>query len=174
MPRVPCSSRPDIARMSLTEALSHSAGLRRGGKKSRFSEAERRGKNERSAAGDARLAAGLHPQRAVHRAAHAHRSASGQAHGRDQLERRGLSAAVRPSSNPDLGASARKKRSFKAMVSPPRPSSQLQQSWTMANILRTDSKTTCSMKVDDEPANDDCTTMKRRTVLRTHRRDSVL
>jgi hypothetical protein len=85
-------------------------------------------------------------------AAHAYRSSIGQEHGRDQLEGRGFSAAVRAEQH-QTSAPAEKKRSFKATVSPPRSRpSQLNRAGRWRNILRTDSKTTRSMKVERRSA----------------------
>src|SRR6267378_3562802 len=69
-------------------------------------------------------------------AAHAYRSGIGQEHGRDQLERRGLSAAVRAEQHQYLGASCRERNVFQGNgFAAPLPSKPIEQSWTMAKYL---------------------------------------
>jgi hypothetical protein len=103
-------------------------------------------------------------------AAHANRSGIGQEHGRDQLEGRGFSAAVRPEQHHDLGARYRKRNVFQGnSFAAPLPSQPIEQSGTVAKYL--------ANGLEDDAVHDGETTKvpaKVRTALRTHAEDSVL
>src|ERR1700675_1883698 len=69
-------------------------------------------------------------------AAHAYRSGIGQEYGRNQLERGGLSAAVRAEQHQDLGAACGERNVFQGNgFAAPLPSKPIEHSWTMAKYL---------------------------------------
>ena len=154
-----CSSRPVSRRTSLILCARSLRGTSsRAAKKSRFSLAERRGKNERSAATAMPTCRRTAP---ASRRASKPPTSTDPASGRSMVEIN-LSAVVfplpfGPSSTKTSALPAEKDTPFKAIVSPPRSRpSQLNRAGRWRNILRTDSKTTRSMKVDGASANDDC------------------
>ena len=133
-----CSSRPVSWRTcwirgarSLRETSSRVA------KKSRFSRAERRGKNERSAATAMPTCRRTSPaSRRSIKSTHAYRSRIGQQHGRDQLQGCSFSAAVRPEQRQHLRASRRERYVFQGYgLAAPFPSHPIKQGGTMTKYL---------------------------------------
>ena len=148
-----CSSRPVSRRTSwilLARSLRETSSSV--AKKSRFSRAERRGKNERSPATAMPTCRRTSP---AARCASNPPTRTDPASGRSMVEI-SLSAVVfplpfGPSSTKTSAPAAEKETSFKATVSPPRSRpSQLNRAGRWRNILRTDSKTIRSMKVNGE------------------------
>src|SRR5208283_3593418 len=159
-----CSSRPVSRRTSLILCAHSLRGTSsRAAKKSRFSRAERRGKNERSAATATPTCRRTAP---ASRRASKPPTRTDPASGRSMVEI-SLRAVVLPlpfgpSSTRTSALAAEKETSLKAIVSPPRSfPSQLNRAGRWRKVLRTDSKTTLSMAVR---------TTKARTKLRFARR----